>query len=351
MTPNSEMKKTPTHEGQRVPARDFVQKKTKGAGQGNPKSEIHKLLYAMWVQAMGPTIILPVATCTHNNTWHILDMNLAACITCGCAHSCESGTCPSELNDDGHEICQITACIIKPMSYGACDFRDTAGPMVPINQVPKTSHRYKKLGGGCQANNPCHIQETVTVYISEAISGEKWKSCVMSEMMKGDQRRKNSLYRFLRLHKMESPGVAPNLCKAACNMVQTTGKIRVIEDMSLDNTRHTVEACASPITKTILMINQVCPGAVPEIRIRHFTFGLLYLMRNGVIMNGVVVLPKFSWLTDILPQENSLGTVFGVKSKCITETENLVKSTLRNIGAEKLQALCIHTIDRVVKHF
>lgn len=41
-------------------------------------------------------------------------------------------------------------------------------------------------------------------------------------------------------------------------------------------------------------------------------------------------------LDSILPLENHLGIIFGVRAKCITETENVVKIILRNITKQQL---------------
>ena len=41
-------------------------------------------------------------------------------------------------------------------------------------------------------------------------------------------------------------------------------------------------------------------------------------------------------LEQILPLENHLGVLFGVRAKCITETENVVKIILRNISKQQL---------------
>lgn len=41
-------------------------------------------------------------------------------------------------------------------------------------------------------------------------------------------------------------------------------------------------------------------------------------------------------LQGILPLENHLDIFFGVKAKCITETENVVKIVLRSISKQQL---------------
>ena len=50
----------------------------------------------------------------------------------------------------------------------------------------------------------------------------------------------------------------------------------------------------------------------------------------------MVVLPKLPRLEAILPLENHLDLFFGVKAKCITETENVVKIILRSVTKQQL---------------
>jgi hypothetical protein len=45
---------------------------------------------------------------------------------------------------------------------------------------------------------------------------------------------------------------------------------------------------------------------------------------------------KLQALESILPLESHLGNLFGVRAKCITETENVVKIILRHITKQQL---------------
>ena len=83
-------------------------------------------------------------------------------------------------------------------------------------------------------------------------------------------------------------------------------------------------------------MNTVCSGIITEARLQNVTVGLLYLLRTGIIVHDMVVLPKLPILECILPLESHLGTFFGVRAKCITETENVVKIILRNISKQQL---------------
>jgi RNase P/RNase MRP subunit p29 len=65
-------------------------------------------------------------------------------------------------------------------------------------------------------------------------------------------------------------------------------------------------------------------------------------------MHGVVVLPKLHRLREILPIESHLQTIFGVKGKCITETENTVKAVMRSVDRESLKGFGVAGVDTLL---
>ena len=64
--------------------------------------------------------------------------------------------------------------------------------------------------------------------------------------------------------------------------------------------------------------------------IQLLAVGIVYLMRSGVFMNGVVVLDRIPELEQLLPPESSLYDAYGVHPKYITEMENRLKFCLRH---------------------
>eukprot|EP00961_Rhodomonas_salina_P194515 2625998-Rhodomonas_salina.1 len=63
---------------------------------------------------------------------------------------------------------------------------------------------------------------------------------------------------------------------------------------------------------------------------REFACSMLYLMRNGVDARGECILPKLEIMSSILPLETFLPEHFKIRSKSITEGENLLKIELQH---------------------
>jgi hypothetical protein len=50
--------------------------------------------------------------------------------------------------------------------------------------------------------------------------------------------------------------------------------------------------CVDVIHQHICLINSVCKGVVTNTKLRSATVGLLYMLRHGIIVHELVVLPK-----------------------------------------------------------
>jgi hypothetical protein len=67
----------------------------------------------------------------------------------------------------------------------------------------------------------------------------------------------------------------------------------------------------------------------PLDRIREYSVGILYLMQKGVMVGRCVLVPAVGELNGILPCPSTVSSVFKVRSKIITDTENNFKSVVR----------------------
>jgi len=61
---------------------------------------------------------------------------------------------------------------------------------------------------------------------------------------------------------------------------------------------------------------------------KNFTFGMLYLMKSGIQLHGVHILPTVMALQNLLPPESQLQRRFNFKCKNITDVENKINLLL-----------------------
>jgi hypothetical protein len=50
--------------------------------------------------------------------------------------------------------------------------------------------------------------------------------------------------------------------------------------------------CSDTIHRHLCLMDRVCHGVITEARLQNVTVGLLYLLRNGIVVHDMVVLPK-----------------------------------------------------------
>jgi hypothetical protein len=97
--------------------------------------------------------------------------------------------------------------------------------------------------------------------------------------------------------------------------------------------RALIKYCTDAIANVVIRYNNqhTCKILNSDVRRREFACSMLYLMRNGVDCNGECILPKVDIMSGILPLESFLPEFFNIRSKSITEGENLLKIELRRI--------------------
>ena len=82
---------------------------------------------------------------------------------------------------------------------------------------------------------------------------------------------------------------------------------------------------------------------IKPMELRMYVVGLIYLMRSGVCICRIQVIPCIPLLVYLLPTENLLETIFAFKSKHVTDIENKFKFYFRQMSHETLLKLGLHT--------
>ena len=102
--------------------------------------------------------------------------------------------------------------------------------------------------------------------------------------------------------------------------------------MGWQHRRAVCKKCVESIIWHIQVLRRVNMSSIVDTKPKQYIVSVLYLMKHGVVMNGVQVLPRIPWLKKILPSEGSLQALWSIKAKCLTETENIIKDIMKNAG-------------------
>jgi hypothetical protein len=170
------------------------------------------------------------------------------------------------------------------------------------------------------------VSNLIQRYVDDVLCSTKWKRSmrIEAEKMAGKKRA------------FTAKGAKAGLSNSA-SAVHTSQGSRVPRVNASDEERKAVSRwCADAIHKHICLINSICKGVITEAKLRSTAIGLLYMIRQGIVVHELVVLPRVPLLATLLPLESHLDATFQVKAKCITETENVVKIILRNVSKQQL---------------
>lgn len=189
------------------------------------------------------------------------------------------------------------------------------------------------------------LQSTVRHCCVELLTGLTWERCVQHEQTRGIHKKKLALVKYLKQCKIDHPAQLPNIYQVVCHVTNCTTRTRMISTMGEPSRSVLADWCSAAVCKHMHLLNSFGHAYITESKIKDIAIGLLYLMRSGVTMHGIVLLPKCTILCKLLPLETQLETNFKTKSKVITETENLVKTIFRTVTAESLRDYGVHSVD------
>jgi uncharacterized protein YeeX (DUF496 family) len=173
-------------------------------------------------------------------------------------------------------------------------------------------------------------------FINNILCTSKWSKSMQDEEKKLDNKKRVHFLKLLKDFKNNNPECRPCLPDIACKVIRSLGNYREIVHCNIESRKKLARYCVESICRHICMLNKLCVGVITDCKLKHISVGLLYLMRNGIVMHGIVILPKLDGLSAILPIESHLQSIFLIKGKCITETENIVKIVLRGIPRNEL---------------
>lgn len=334
-----------------------------------PSTTASKQVHDVWKRIRTGTFVIPQEVCAHDS-WEVYDADKAGCVMCGAQHICSGCvgedisqiSCPVESNEEGHLVCTITGLCVREISFSTSEYVDTAMMVAassaaassagtnagPIQRVPAVCSQARSipnmsLGRESDMDNDSSVPDVIKSYVNQILCSQEWTRSMDVEEARLENRRRMILSKVLKEFKCSNPRMLPVIPNILSLVQASVGCTR---DSASTISRATKEErdsianwCSENIYKHICMLNSIGGGEcdIPQCKLRGCTVGLLYLMRQGVIVQGVVVLPKLNRLKEILPMESHLQQMFGIKGRCITETENMVKLAVKSLDRDSLR--------------
>jgi hypothetical protein len=359
-----------------IPARDF-----KIANQ----SDVVALTISqkIWLQIRGP-FMLPRGGCVSCTQWEAVEFGCMGCRRCGSFHICCIKTCPVTEVENNH-VCTITGAVVRSITYDSTEYLNTASHDVatpatnggilfrkkaitasiaggsPTSGVYTGPVRGDARGGSKQARIYKNVSSVITKKhtVSRCINfhqrvcmrvlcSDTTTICYEKEQTKLRNRLRWSFMRHIRSCKLQRLDTAPNVIVMISKIAKDIENYRLpIMNDTLSLRRQLAYSCAQDIFKFTCSMTYSNAMFTMNLDAATMVIGLLYLLRSGLVHKNMTVLPRCRALAYLLPPENYIN-MFGVKSKIITECENIVKCHLRTLSDAEIKDIGYETLDRVV---
>eukprot|EP00961_Rhodomonas_salina_P277330 3747689-Rhodomonas_salina.1 len=272
----------------------------------------------------------------HQCQWQCFSYAQAGCLLCGAEHTCkEHGTCEEEKSDEGHTTCRITGCVIREH-----EFRNEWGALGRTCPLTCTNNSNQAHTGRENVTthkkntqqNPCNTRDFVNTVVKELLDSQTTRHCRAIENKRFFQTQINTLHKALKNHKSKEQFRLPAI---VTQIAWSVRKMRHPVSLPRDEMCTLITLCTDAITFVMLKYNSNNTVKLinNDIRRKEFACSMLYLMRSGVVCRGQPILPRLPIIAALLPLEIFLPEHFGIRSKSITEGENLLKMEIRRINA------------------
>lgn len=290
-----------------------------------------KLCHVAWQRCYKWFLLPPWAD--HEHEWEVYDFTMAGCRLCGAQHVCGHGMCNESLIDHTgtEKVCVITGLCAPTLRTAETEFTDCNS----INSTDATLLMSLKTNNDKDEE---FLLFTQTI-VKRTIMSSQTDKALKDEWERNVEKRVLSFIRVARNKKREN---GTNLLDIFRYVMHETIASRRVIFLSHKDKERICTTCSRHIFCLLKTLH--CEFGVSFLRRgeqkrQSIAVGLLYIMRTGITVRGVEILPSMPILKSILPHETLLQDFFRLRPKIITETENFIKAHLRIVSVHTLRKL------------
>lgn len=265
-------------------------------------------IHVIWRKIRGP---FRVISCK-DHQWEMFDVQHAGCLACGCLHVCSNSMadneCPLVHLEDGGVCCPITGYCAPVVRYSDNEY---------IENVTYTHAKVAKPQQQIPLDEVLHV-------VKWFLLGQVSVSCKVEETSKFVARMHACFVKTLKQHKLSTAQRSPRTLPCLCTMFAQTFSQQRPKHLE----RPSEDLCRFCATHVSQCLNSLSLANVQARKV-NLVVGMLYLMKQGLVIQNVQWLPKVPALCNCLPHETSLEKVFKLSMKLVCETENEIKLALR----------------------
>lgn len=250
----------------------------------------------------------------HTCQWCAIDSGVAGCVLCGCVHECSFGDCEEVTAVEDCYVCNITGvCLNRYVQPEVDEFMDTTMP------CQESIH----MNSNDESSFHAMVKTNVVQYIKHLLLSSNAYENWIFENAKKMNYATNCKY---------DDKCLVSLVESVVVNIQEKKKL-----FECEFRKKLIKQCEKHIVSLMLQTTNVANLNIRNSEIKNHAIGLLYLMRYGIYVYDVCILPQISQLQKYLPKESNLQKNFGFKAKYITDTENKFKFAFRMMKKKEIE--------------
>lgn len=287
-----------------------------------------------WWSQNRATLLLPPAYAGHEHAWHTLDLDCAVCTICGIPHVCKypNNIISCTPVEDNHEtVCMITGIVLQQTTmYDGSMSVDEYQKQDAGRQAAATTDRHAESQGTDVLLKK--TWEAIDLLLYSGMADDTF----VHEQQRFRQKTLSAVQTYFSNERSQCQSC--NAAGAVEFCLASIGNVRTPDRSLLPPRAHWTRLVHS----IVLLINSIpefraqnlSMGSSTSHKIQQTIVGLLYVAPHGITIEGNVYLVAEPILETLLPLQIVLQKKFGLHSKIITETENAIKTFLKE-GATK----------------
>jgi hypothetical protein len=195
----------------------------------------------------------------------------------------------------------------------------------------KASNTSRQSSRGLLQLTPTAIYEAVNTHVNNFFSNKSIAQAISHDHSKLTQQLRAAFTAEIRAC-MRNKESVNWVCVEGC-LHTTLQSHRIPVRAPQTPSASTVKRIVDAIWSLILFMSRHCKHLSINLRQPDFIVGILYLLRSGINVFHVVVLPQITELCYMLPSEQHLQPALGVRAKAVSEAENCIKHQLRKLSS------------------
>jgi hypothetical protein len=275
----------------------------------SPRASTNASAERVWRLLRKPFPLPPSAFGHHVCEWEVFDgTTRAGCRLCSKIHDCSLDKCVTIETEDAH-VCVITGVCVGRV-YDNTEFCDTHMAKDNPNLV---------------SNDNIHAWESlVCVHVEELLDSDAAREAYRNFQSKMRQR----LFRELSDRLQSAP--AADVFDTVAKVVVSVGTARRTSfQYDIDSRRCLIHTCTQHVCEVLRNTHARLRLSMKSGDLRNTIFGLVYLLKSGIYVGCVAIIPRVPELEQFLPHEGQLARYFDFRAKYITDVENKCKFAFR----------------------